>query len=188
MEVCKWIESNGGSLVIVPEKTVKYWSGINKKDAHLNGQAEETNNFLDPSETDYGKACSVDGYIGLITFLQENIIVLGDEPLPTTISSSRSELLIARIYYCINEDVANTSLFEFDINSINNWDLEAVVMLNSKNYLLFDSATDGNQITDRINDNNVFNVNLTRGKYKIMTGLYEPNNELKFLIHRFIKF
>lgn len=61
----RWIESAGGPLVVVPAASRACWMGA--------------------SSRDYGDACVVDEYLGLLSLDWGAVLVLGDEPLRTTV-------------------------------------------------------------------------------------------------------
>jgi hypothetical protein len=67
-----WVESAGGPLLVAPRSQLRHWGGSTDDDG--------------PVETwgDYGRACTVEGYIGLITIGDQQALVLGDEPASTT--------------------------------------------------------------------------------------------------------
>ncbi|MBF6164921.1 hypothetical protein IU486_09065 [Streptomyces gardneri] len=68
----EWVESAGGPLLIAPESEFGHWGGASGRDG--------------PVETcgDYGRACSVEGYIGLVRIGSQQALVLADEPDRTT--------------------------------------------------------------------------------------------------------
>ncbi|MEY9904864.1 hypothetical protein ABIA35_001080 [Catenulispora sp. MAP12-49] len=67
-----WVENEGGPLLVAPESELAHWGGSTGDDG--------------PVETwgDYGRACSVRGYLGLVDVGGQQALVLGDEPAPTT--------------------------------------------------------------------------------------------------------
>jgi hypothetical protein len=67
-----WVESAGGPLLVAPASELAHWGGSTDDDG--------------PVETwgDYGRACSVQGYIGLVDVGSQQALVLGDEPASTT--------------------------------------------------------------------------------------------------------
>ena len=68
-----WIETGGGPLLLAPASQLEHWAG---------GPDDDDG----PVETwgDYGRACSVEGYIGLVKVGALDGLVLGDEPATTT--------------------------------------------------------------------------------------------------------
>lgn len=67
-----WVSSAGGPLLVAPQSALPLWTGAGS----TAGPVE--------SWGDYGRACAVDGYIGVIPIGQRQALVLGDEPARTT--------------------------------------------------------------------------------------------------------
>lgn len=67
-----WVESGGGPLLAAPASQLARWEGATDDEG--------------PEETwgDYGRACAIDGYIGLVGIGGGQGLVLGDEPATTT--------------------------------------------------------------------------------------------------------
>ncbi|WND38829.1 immunity 21 family protein [Streptomyces sp. BB1-1-1] len=63
----EWVESGGGPLVAVPETVLPFWTGAD---------GEET-------DSDYDRACEIDGHVGLLPVGDCAALVLGDEPAST---------------------------------------------------------------------------------------------------------
>ncbi len=63
----EWVESGGGPLIAVPETVLPFWTGAD---------GEET-------DSDYDRACEVDGQVGLLPVGDSTALVLGDEPAST---------------------------------------------------------------------------------------------------------
>ncbi|GIF66148.1 hypothetical protein Ais01nite_41830 [Asanoa ishikariensis] len=70
-----WIDSTGGPLVVVPASALPHWHGT--------GDLFRANSDSD-DWGDYGRACGVDGYAGLIPVGETKALVLADEPAATT--------------------------------------------------------------------------------------------------------
>ncbi|MEV3993793.1 Imm21 family immunity protein [Streptomyces sp. NPDC049837] len=64
-----WIESGGGPLIVVPERVLTSWQGCDFESA--------------TNDDDYGRACDVEGYLGVIPVGGAQALVLG-EPWATT--------------------------------------------------------------------------------------------------------
>lgn len=83
-----WTQSNGGPLVLLEAGLLPAWKGLtNVKDP------------LDPA-TDYGRACAVSDYVGVIPLGQgvQAVVLGGDPTLPATWGSLRGALFLARTY------------------------------------------------------------------------------------------
>jgi hypothetical protein len=190
MKRLDWIESAGGPLVIISDDAINLWSGIYKRESYLLDKIEDAYDFMDSTETDYGKSCLVDDYLGLVEVGKENGIVLGDEPMPTTIfNSSDNEINIARFcYYGIkdSEHYADKLLSDLDLALIDNWEYKLTVTFNSEKLFLFDSAVDGKGLYKRQENTDFLLSHLTPGQYKVFTSVYEPDKEIKLILHRLV--
>ena len=65
-----WVTSLGGPLILIPESACRHWGG--------------TPRDYPDHEGDYGRACAVDDYVGLIDVGPATALVLGDMPARTT--------------------------------------------------------------------------------------------------------
>lgn len=71
-----WVSSAGGPLIAVPKSELDCWAGVDHNDGPL-----ETGG-------DYGRACAVEGYIGLVAVGAQQALVFGEEPAMTTYLSA----------------------------------------------------------------------------------------------------
>jgi hypothetical protein len=185
----KWIESAGGPIIMISDKMCRFWSGIYKRASYLNNSIEEADDFLDPLETDYGKACMIEDYLAVIEIKDENVLVFGDEPMPTTIFFSLdNQACIAR--WCNfgikdSEHITDNLLFNFDLNTIENWEFALTIKINTNNQYLFDSAIAGTDLISQKLENEFLLLNIMLGYYDVYTTVYEPNNEMKIILYRF---
>jgi len=77
----KWIETTGGPIIILPAVEVENWSGCFSTESISAKKIVVAEDFLDPNESDYGKACQIEDYIEIINFNNSEAVVLGDAPL-----------------------------------------------------------------------------------------------------------
>jgi hypothetical protein len=185
----KWIESAGGPLILISDNVVKLWSGVFNRAAYSTDIIVDTDNFLDPNETDYGKACSIRNYIGVVDIKNNSALVLGDDPMMTTVfNSSDYKIGIARWYYAPenSDEIIDQLLLGLDLESIDNWEFELALNFSSKTQYLFDSAWDGKRLDNaKINDDFLV-THLLDGQYKVSTAIYEPNSETKLFLHKLV--
>ncbi|WP_169951164.1 Imm21 family immunity protein [Microbispora sp. H11081] len=73
-----WVDTLGGPHILVPQSALPYWHG-----APMDSSEDEG---------DYGRACSVPGYIGLIRVGPAEALVKA-EPSPTTFLAERKALI-----------------------------------------------------------------------------------------------
>jgi hypothetical protein len=156
-----WVESAGGPLLIAPESELGHWGGTSDMDG--------------PVETwgDYGRACSVEGYIGLVTIGSQQALVLGDEPARTTYlpagrmflrwaAADSEEELVAAARQALQEHIA------WDPDEDLVWEIREPVML-------FDSAWPGAEIEL----DNQLHIGLDPGRYRVRaTYIKNPGNRM----------
>ena len=188
MTKLNWTESAGGPLVLICDNAVDLWSGIYKRSSYIENKIEDADDFLDPSETDYGLACNVDLGLELIKVSTKSALVIGGEPMPTTIFKSISgEILIARwFYYGIkdSEHITDNLLSNLDLNAIENWEFKLDFKAETNKLYLFDSA---NISKDFKKDNADFiQVATNPDIYSVYTATYEPTTEIKLILHKFV--
>jgi hypothetical protein len=185
MDSLQWIQSTGGPLILISEKGYKSWSGILSRTAYLNGRMEEAGDFLNPEETDYGKACLVDDYTGLVDIGAEKALIFGDEPLLTTAFFSLDHsLIVARCYYGASEATVDKFLHAFVPNSIDSWELATTFDAYSSQHYLFDAANCADNMDE--NSKNYLSLNIKQGKYQVWTSVYAPDEQTKLLLHKFV--
>jgi hypothetical protein len=184
MDRLKWIESAGGPLVLISDKSYELWSGILRRSAYLDNRIEEADDFLNADETDYGKACLVQDYLGVVNIGDDIALVLGDEPLMTTaFHSVNDKVIIARWYYGESVESVDNSLKSIDLNSIDNWELSLTFKVSSDKQYVFDAASYANELDKE--SNGYLSVSIKEGDYQIWTSIYEPDDKTKLLIHKF---
>jgi hypothetical protein len=184
MDKLKWIASAGGPLILISEKSYNLWSGILKRSSYLDNQIENNNDFLNAEETDYGKACLVQDYLGIVNVGNDTALVLGDEPLLTTVFLSvDSRVVIARWYYGEDEESVDSYLKTIDLNSIDNWEFSLTLKLSCSKQYLVDSACSASMLDKGNND--YLSLNIKQGHYKIWTSIFEPDDKTKLILHKF---
>ncbi|MDI1466105.1 Imm21 family immunity protein [Catellatospora sp. KI3] len=156
-----WITSAGGPLLVAPQSALASWAGVIDTDR--------------PVETwgDYGRACAVDGYTGLIAIGDQEGLVLGDEPAMTTYLAE--DRLFVRWAAAYDEDelvVAAGRLVQEDVN----WDVSEELVWDVEGpVVLFDSAEPG---ADPEPGNHLV-IDLEPGQYRVRaTYRAEGHNQM----------
>ncbi|WP_328393698.1 Imm21 family immunity protein [Nocardia sp. NBC_00416] len=148
-----WVHSAGGPLLIAPESELGHWGGAEDMDG--------------PVETwgDYGRACSVRNYIGLVAIGSQQALVLGDQPARTTYLPGERVFLRGA---AAGSDVVRRVLRDIT------WDPdEDLVWEVREPVVLFDSAWAGAEIEP---DNQLL-VDLDPGSYRVRaTSLRDSGN------------
>lgn len=149
MNSFSWVESAGGPLLVAPRSELTHWGGSTDNDG--------------PVETwgDYGRACTVEGYIGLVAIGAQQALVLGDEPAPTTYLPTERLFLRWAASYSESELVAAATRA---VHGQIQWDEEEDVVWEVREpAVLFDAALPGSEIEP---DNHLV-VELEPGSYRI---------------------
>jgi len=160
-----WISSEGGPLLVAPQSVLSSWTGATGLDG--------------PVETwgDYGRACSVDGYIGLVALGERQALVLGDEPAMTTYLSSE-RLFLRWVAAHAEDDVVDAARralqggVEWDLTEGVLWEVDGPVVL-------FDSAWASTELEP---DNHLV-VDLEPATYRVRAAYREDGESWMVLVH-----
>jgi hypothetical protein len=183
MKQLNWIESGGGPLILIAGDAFKLWSGTYKREFYLNGVFEEAEDFMNPEEADYGLACSVDDYLGLVDVANQNALVFGDQPMSTTVFyHSFTEAGIARWFY--GDEKSKENLLNLDLNTID-WKFVLNIYFDSHVQYLFDSACCAGDFDKQERKKEFLLLMLRAGNYKVFTAVYEPDDKTRFFLYRF---
>lgn len=159
MKSLSWVESAGGPLLVAPRSALSCWGGSTDDDG-----AVET-------WGDYGRACTVEGYIGLVAIGTQHALVLGDEPAPTTYLPGERLFLRWAAAYSESELVAAA---ERAVHGHIQWNEDEDLIWNVQEpVVLFDAARPG---TDMELDIHLV-VDLEPGRYRVRaTSLTDHDN------------
>lgn len=159
-----WVSSAGGPLLVAPRSVLPLWTGAGSTD----GPVE--------SWGDYGRACAVDGYVGVIAIGRRQALVLGDEPAMTTYLSS--ERLFLRWAAAYEEDDL-VSAARRAVRKGVQWDAdEDVVWVVDEPVVMFDSAWAG---TDLESDNHLV-VDLYPSTYRVRATYHADGDNWMILV------
>ena len=182
MNSLQWITTEGGPLILISHKRFNQWSGIMNRKAYLDEKEQDAEDFLNPDETDYGKACLVEDYVGIVAMEDDIALVLGDEPLPTTVYSLADGcVIIVRHYYSDKqtfEDIINA----INIDLIKTWAFSLTFVVTDTIQYLFDAACTASMLTAP--SENCLALHLKEGNYTIWTAVYKPDDTTMLLIHK----
>ncbi len=159
-----WVRTAGGPLIAVPKSELNNWAGVGDNEG--------------PVETwgDYGRACAVEGYIGLVTVGAQQALVLGDEPAMTTYLTG--ERLFVRWAAAYSEAdlvaAAKRALADqpdWDHDEDLNWEVQESVVL-------FDSAIPGAEL--ELDDRLI--IDLKPGQYRVRATYAEDEDSWMILV------
>ena len=162
-----WINSNGGPLIFSSRKYARDWKGT-------------TGSSLNINKTDYERACATFDYIEIIPSGEHELVVLGDEPMQSTLFSNEKFNFIARWEYCKSHEMAIDALKNLPkyLDSVAE---DKFIKLPEDELIIFDSALS----FDEIEGDDY--PSMARGVYKITTEIYKLEKEFSFVVHRLIK-
>lgn len=163
-ESLTWVTSAGGPLLAAPESRLDHWGGVTDDDG--------------PVETwgDYGRACSIEGYIGLVSVGDRQALVLGDEPAATTYLTD--ERLFLRWAGADSE----TELVAAARRALPHvpWDSDEDLIWDvSEPVVLFDSAWPGSAPEP----GNHLRIDLAPGHYRVRAAYVEEEDTWMILVH-----
>jgi hypothetical protein len=176
-----WVESAGGPLLVVPEDLVAFWEGIRQPPSFRVVEAE----FRwteGGTATDYDRACDIQDYVGVIPVGPGQAIVLADEPLPTTWISGPDNPAgyIVRWVHAPDDESVLRALQELPIGAP--WFPGPEFRHDGGRLVVFDSAAPGDdQAVSRLV------LELPGGDYELETLRYQPDEDVRLLIHRLRK-
>jgi hypothetical protein len=102
MDPINWVSTGGGPLVVIPVEIAHLWRGdgglgLPNGDLSLVWEAVKT-------RTDYGRACGIDDYLGILQVGPGRCLVFGDEPLATAFQSTQDGGIFVRWVHAESEE------------------------------------------------------------------------------------
>lgn len=169
-----WIQSNGGPLVCLSRKTQASWGG-----AEFLTATDVSNTRF---RNDYERACDVDVYLDRISLATGEGIILGDEPLMTSVTPrSHSGIRTVRVIYCSAvEDIDPLVFAQRDDSQLEELGVLRLDISDAE-WCLFDAAIPGS-----LADNSCIAFEMPVGDVQIRTFKYNPDDNNSFIIHTFI--
>lgn len=177
----RWISSEGGPFLLLEEQNLDMWGGVIEL---ITGPPALNSWSPGGKPTDYDRACSVEGYIGLIAIGAEQGIVFGDEPMQTTWMPCQAESggMVVRWIFGKSEseflhwiDKVPKAIFRSD----------GSFGIKRHRLLLFDSAVAGCNVKKRPDE--YLLIDLEPGLYEIETAIYQPDERTSMVAHHFTK-
>ncbi|WP_170110650.1 Imm21 family immunity protein [Flavilitoribacter nigricans] len=180
----KWIGSLGGPSVIIGAPLLKLWSGIGSVEGAGRGEYEEVEDSMDPQQSHYGLACSVEDPIASVRIAEggDAVIVIGDLPdLMTVIGESRyGNKIIAKWDYGDSTEEFESFLDYERLNQLNGWTINFDIQLEDRKFYLLDATVSGFDLFGQ----DVIIFYLQPGHYQVSTLQYQPNDRTSMLLHR----
>ena len=148
----KWVTTLGGPHILIPQSACHLWNGAPR-------------NYPD-EEGDYGRACAVDDYIGLIDVGHARALVFADHPGRTTFLPSHG-ILLREIAGGDDDEVLEATLRllpTINWGSRLSWEV-------TEPLILFDSAYDYPYVVNAGEEQ--IRVDLTPGRYTVEAAYLE---------------
>ena len=179
----KLVNSGGGPLIVVSVEIAHHWrgdGGLGLPNGDLSMVWETVR-----KQTDYGRACGIADYLGVLEVGPGECLVLGDEPMLTTILPTNGGVLIVRWMYAESEEEVLRSVRFVPEDA---WEATPhQVNVGSGALILFDSAYPGDDLPTTCADGaNVpwMKVAVPMGIYEVHTADYQPNDSTRLILHR----
>ena len=170
--ISSWVRPAGGPLVLLPKHLLNDWQGTDK----LNSQ----------STSDYERSCSINNYLGTLYVRDEQIVVLGDEPMQTAWISNigfQGGCLI-RWKYAPDYQTVTRHCMELDYTVLPR--PESFISLTDKRLFLFDAAYPGREINKFPED--ILEISLKEtGEYGIGIFHFKPSKSVWLIMHKLEK-
>ncbi|WP_429417655.1 Imm21 family immunity protein [Nocardia sp. GAS34] len=156
MDRYQWIETTGGPQILIPQSARSAWRGVPEA--------------FDPDHRDtwgdYGLACSVSTYIGIVEHSGVEVLVLGDMAAPTTYIQDMR--MLVRWYGADSEKellaAANRSASNRQLDEQLTWNVAGPVEF-------FNSALDGATVSV----NSRLSISLDRGRYRVSAAYFDDD-------------
>ncbi|MCZ7667020.1 MAG: immunity 21 family protein [Chloroflexi bacterium] len=175
----RWITSEGGPLLLLDERSLNEWGGVIEL---LTGPPASESWSPGGKPTDYDRACSVEGYVGLIPVGTQKAVVLGGEPLRTAWMPGRTMAggMFVRWFFGESEvDFLNWA------NRVpkDTFRSDGEVAWQRRSLVLFDAAVAGRNVKKRPEE--YLSIEFEPGIYEIKTAVYQPDAQTCMVVHRF---
>ena len=159
-----WTESTGGPLLVASPNLLLKWQGVGE--------------WL--PDCDYDAACAVDGYLGVLARHGGQVLVLADEPMPTTFMPLGGQLVLARWMYCPSKTMAEDLLTALP-SRLPQLQSPLKIAHQVSAVALIDSASKGIEALSSAGQ-----AALPAGEYVVTTEDY-AGAEFRFVVHRFTR-
>ena len=179
-----WLTTYGGPSIIIGKNNLKHWSGVGSIEASREFKFDEVEDFMNPELSHYGQACEIENLVGIIknSEIPEPILVIADEPNPTTILTDtvNTRILIVKWNYGESEEEFESFISFRKLVNLENWQVEFEVELLKKNYVLVDATITGFDTKYEP----MLKFEIEPGKYQVSTRMYEPNEDTSMFLHK----
>jgi len=165
-----WLATQGGPFVLGEPEYIAQWEGASRRSKSSGSD----------DLTDYQRACSVQKYLDLVPCGSGKVLVLGDEPMQTTlVSDSQGRPLVIRWHSCKKN--LGSQVLDF-VNEGEVLEIPIEFIVRGKKLLLMDSSQNF-----KIGHTNMLSLTLNNGVYGVTTERARRAGAYHFILHRFIE-
>ena len=169
---------------MAPADIYTLWTGMYNREQFLKRKLELSKDFMDPHECDYGRACLVNESLHPLSLGNGSVLVLGDEPMPTSIFTSKeNRFCMARWHSGLSKENVEEKLLEASFTDNNNLVPPLEFYLSTDKLFVFDSAVCPLEFENEMGS--YLEMNIKQGTYLIDTIGYEPDDSSYLIIHQF---
>ena len=178
-----WVQSEGGPLLLLPERHLTQWEGVRPPSGGR--VVEAVFRWGDPSApaTDYDRAADVDDWVAVLPVGQGEGLVLNDFPAMTAwwpeLPGERGLLVRWLVAESEADVIRHLARVPEEIWSD---DRVALVTDNERLYL-FDSALAGREVMSE-GDAESLVICLRPGRFSVLTAHYMPDERTRLMLHR----
>jgi hypothetical protein len=184
LDAIKWVSTGGGPLIMIPVEIAHYWRGCSSSNSW-----PDTADPLKIWEamrwyTDYGRACGVVDYLGVLAVGPGHCLVLGDEPMQTAFLPSELDWLVVRWVHAECEDDVVRAIQSI---SENVWKVTPHrIHVGSAGLLVSNSAFPGDDLPSEAERGTVpwLKLAIPSGTYEIDFADFEPDQRTRLILHR----
>lgn len=160
-----WVTSGGGPFLILARELLHYWKGV---------PLDAGENVL---SGDYGRACAIEGYFGIIDVGPGKALVLGDMPGDTT-WLNRPEINGGIFVTWVGADNENSAIQAAQNVPESAWELYSENwIIETSDLVIFDSAISGKELRQM----EELNFKLAPGSYAIDSCYRDEPNVIVIL-------
>jgi hypothetical protein len=183
----RWMEGNGGPLLLVPGEYLPSWGGIDppRDGRHIGAKFRS---FRGRPVSDYNRACDVEERLGLLDIGAGQGLVLGGDDCGTTWLASTAAgdgdargdaggMLVRWVYG--NGKLDAIATLERVPESA--WRDDGLVLTVGHEPLYLSDAAYN---LDDLHGDDHLTIHLARGRYAIVTAEYEPDAHISLILHR----
>jgi hypothetical protein len=182
MDSIKWVSTGGSPLIVIPVESAHHWRGTettcpSTDDAHSTWEAIR-------EHSDYGRACDIEHYVGVLKVGSSECLVLGDEPMATAFLPTEEGGIIVR---WVHADCEEDVLRAVQVLPENIWESSSHgIDVGRGGLVLFDSAYAGDELPSTYVGEIIpwLRIVIPRGTYEVSTADYRPNPLTRLILHR----